>query len=210
MAAVSDVCASSRELLNDRGGDTYTDAYLLPYVQILYRVLQRVYGEAGHPFIKKFSGDIALGVGATEPALPPDLVEPFKMEERSAVAGSVYFPMYRMSFGLPQIISGVDLLMWIWEGGKISTLASTEARQVRIYYERSVAELVDVGSPILIPKADDALAFGTAGLGARSRGQAQLARDWGGMWTSELRKLVNTEALPLWSKLEEIDKGEPI
>jgi len=186
-----DVLDLTRALLNDAAGAVFTDTLLLPLLNSAYRGLQRELAENGVSILVE-QQDLNLptdpGTGLTpaeisdvsSPQLPTDCLAPHMLWERAtANAGDVFAPMEKFTSGggMLNLQSSTFLRLWEWREDKINVIAATQPVTVRIRYEKVLPTLMQGTDLIQIRSATDPLAFATAALAARSRGQRALAQD---------------------------------
>lgn len=186
-----DALGLARALVNDSSGVVFTDALLLPLLNSAYRGLQRELAENGVSVLIEqqdldLLSDPMSGVTPTEisdvssPQLPTDCLAPHMLWERAmANTGDVFVPMEKFTSGgsMLNLQPSSYLRLWEWREDKINLIGATQSITVRIRYEKVLPELIEGTDPILIRSATDPLAFATAALAARSRGQRALAQD---------------------------------
>jgi hypothetical protein len=200
------ITALIRSLLNDAAGNLFTDAVLLPYVNVGYRKTQRALANVGSG---TFLSDDALLVvtaiaevdasaqvsitDATAPPnqLPPDLLVPVKLWERASGSTDEFVEMTDMTDhdGLPSQEQSLTLDYWEWRADGLYFLGATQDTQIRLRYQKSYPDLVDATSPVLIRQAQEALAYAAAAMAGAARGAPQAAR-WDAAAADALDDLV--------------------
>jgi hypothetical protein len=181
----------ARALLNDSAGVVFTDTLLLPLLNSAYRGLQRELSENGVSVLAEQQDieldlNISTGVTNTEisdvssPQLPTDCLVPHMLWERATPnTTDVFVPMEKFMSGgdMLNLQPSTYLRLWEWREDKINLIGATQSITVRVRYEK-VLPLLTVGTdPVMIRSSTDPLAFATAALAARSRGQRALAAD---------------------------------
>lgn len=186
-----DVLDLARALVNDSQGAVFTDALLLPLLNSAYRGLQRELAENGVSVLVEqqdlnLATDPASGLTPAEisdvssPQLPTDCLAPHMLWERAtANTADVFAPMEKFTSGgaMLNLQPSSFLRLWEWREDKVNLIAATQPITVRIRYERVLPEITQGTDLIQIRSATDPLAFATAALAARSRGQRALAQD---------------------------------
>jgi len=181
----------ARALLNDTAGAVFTDTLLLPLLNSAYRGLQRELSENGVSVLTEqqdleLDVDSTTGVTPTEisdvssPQLPTDCLAPHMLWERAAAnTTDVFVPMEKFMSGgdMLNLQPGSYLRLWEWREDKINLIGATQSITVRVRYEKTLPLLTLGTDPVQIRSATDPLAFATAALAARSRGQRALAAD---------------------------------
>lgn len=186
-----DALGLARALVNDSSGVVFTDALLLPLLNSAYRGLQRELAENGVSVLIEqqdlnLPSDPVSGATPTEisdvsnPQLPTDCLAPHMLWERAMEnTGDVFVLMEKFTSGgsMLNLQPSSYLRLWEWREDKVNLIGATQSITVRIRYEKVLPELIEGTDPILIRSATDPLAFATAALAARSRGQRALAQD---------------------------------
>jgi hypothetical protein len=181
----------ARALLNDSAGAVFTDTLLMPLLNSAYRGLQRELSENGVSVLTE-QQDIELDVDPTtgvtpveisdvsSPQLPTDCLAPHMLWERAtANTTDVFVPMEKFMSGgdMLNLQPSSYLRLWEWREDKINLIGATQSITVRVRYEKTLPLLTLGTDPVQIRSATDPLAFATAALAARSRGQRALAAD---------------------------------
>lgn len=204
------ITALARSLLNDAQGNLFTDAVLLPYANAAYRKAQRELANiGGGAFITDNVTLVVAAVAAADPSvqvaltdatpapnqLPTDLLVPQKLWERPNGSSQDFIEMVDLTRhgGLPSRPQGATLSVWEWRADGIYFLGATQDTQVRIRYLKSLPDLADATSPVLIRNAQEALAYAAAAMAALSRG-SPLAAQWDEAASDALDDLLNSAA----------------
>lgn len=197
---VSDVTALARSLLDDAGGDVFTDPVLIPFVASAYRKLQGYLSENNVRTVEERSPDINLVAvtqttisDSTSPALPTDLIVPYELEEKPTGSGEMFKPMTKLLTRIPDVPQKQNLYVWSWYSDRINLLGASVATTVRVVYEKGLPDLAVAADPILIRGSIDALAYGAAALAARSRGATQMAADCEAQFADEAHYIVSDQ-----------------
>lgn len=175
-------------------GVIFPDFVLMPYVNSAYRSVQRAVAMAGSPLFRV--DDVLLVVtavpsvdasvqvvinDATAPPnqLPQNLLEPLKIEERQSGSNDAFVEMVNLTYqgGLPSRDQGARLIEWEWRGDGIYFVGATVDTQIRIRYRRSLDDLVDGTSSILIRNSQESIAYLAASMAAAARG-SPVAAAW--------------------------------
>jgi hypothetical protein len=200
----------ARALLNDSAGVVFTDTLLLPLLNSAYRGLQRELSENGVSVLAEQQDieldlNISTGVTNTEisdvssPQLPTDCLVPHMLWERATPnTTDVFVPMEKFMSGgdMLNLQPSTYLRLWEWREDKINLIGATQSITVRVRYEK-VLPLLTVGTdPVMIRSSTDPLAFATAALAARSRGQRALAADLVGAAQMATENLIERYVRP--------------
>lgn len=129
-------------LLNDTAQTIYTDAAILPYLNMASGDLQEHFQQNNIPVTNRVSsapitvkaGVTAIGFGTT-PSLPGDLVEIQELYERP-VGIIPWIPMTKKEF-LPQELIDQQinqLLLWAWVNQEIQLIPATADNELRLDY----------------------------------------------------------------------------
>jgi hypothetical protein len=139
MALASVALAQARTLLNDDAASVWTDAALIPKLQIAHQELQTELWNSGSPVVRAESSLLAVAIAATDLGLtqPADMITPTKLFEYTT-AGVYYGEMTEVFYIPLDIAQGATLEYWCWRGEKILFLGSTVARKVKIQYRKLI------------------------------------------------------------------------
>src|ERR1700726_231021 len=138
-----------RSLLNDPGGNLFTDAVLIPHANSAYRKVQRAL--ANIQTASFLSDDVLLvvpAVAATDPSvqvsipdatappnqLPPNLLVPLKLWERPNGSSDDFVEMTDLTDhgGLPSQPQGMNLQYWEWRADGLYFLGAPPDPQLRL------------------------------------------------------------------------------
>lgn len=183
MALVSDVNADVRSRLGDDDNAVFLDAILLPFVKRAYSLVQMKLVNRGCSVLRDtatLSPTVSAGTtllsSASSPALPADLIVPYKLWERPTGSTEAdWVPMHAKDT-LPSRVATDTLGEWVFEAGSIDLVGATTTRDVRISYERVLPALTGNSSPIAIISGEDAVAGYAAAFAARSRNKPILGK----------------------------------
>lgn len=165
------VLDGARSLLNDSAGNLWSDAALIPKLQIAHRELQTLLKTAAAPVLRKTSAAITVNAGNLVVNLPIDLQEPIRLWENTV--GQPYSSATLMTECdiLPQDVQSGTLKWWNWSLEAINLVGATVGRDVFIHYWRQIpvpaasADSVSIiwGEMYLIPRLA-AIAAGSTGM----------------------------------------------
>lgn len=187
-------------------GVIFPDFVLMPYINAAYRTTQRAVAMAGSPLFRV--DDVLLVVAAINPAdasvqavindatpapnqLPQNLLEPLKIWERQNTTNDAFIEMINQTYegGLPSRVQAERLIEWEWRGDGIYFVGSTTDTQIRLRYRRSLDDLLDGTSTILIRNSQETLAYYAASMAGAARG-SPLAQTWEAMGDDAKEKLI--------------------
>jgi hypothetical protein len=200
------ITALVRSLLNDAAGNLFTDSVLLPFVNSGYRKAQRALANVqSGSFLSDNVLLVVQAVASVDPSvqvsitdatappnqLPPDLLVPVKIWERSNLSSDDFVEMVDLTDhdGLPSEPQGQALSYWEWRADGIYFLGATRDTQIRLRYQKSYPDLTDATSPVLIRNAQEALAYAAAAMAGAARGAPQAVR-WDAAAADALEDLV--------------------
>src|SRR5258706_1115059 len=155
MPKPSEVIDMAASLMNDSAQAIYTDAAVLPYLNMAMDELQELFQLNNIPVTDSQSGILDVGVGidriaftGTVPALPPDLREIRQMWE-SDDGTSVFIPMTRKDF-IPHNLEGItrnSFIIWTWISDEVKLLPCLVAKDLKFDYIRKLFNLpIQIGS----------------------------------------------------------------
>lgn len=124
------------------------------------------------------------------PILPPDLIIPWRLWERSTNTNQIYVEMFPVNDGLPSRPQVSWLREWDWITDKLYMCGATQVNDVRLRYIAYLPDLTDADSEVLIIDAKDALAFYVAEVYAATRGSV-LAPDLGNKGDYFMKQIAN-------------------
>ena len=163
-------------LMNDSAQTEYTNAVVVPYLNMAMEELQEIFEQNNIPVTNEVSAAITVPIGTTEvgftttPALPADLIEIRRLWERTTGIDP-YTPMQKVetiSHNL-EATETSHFGIWAWQDEKIIVLSSTAAIDLRIDYIKSIfTEVTDAtGQAITIKNTTTWLQYMTAALCAQ-------------------------------------------
>lgn len=182
---ISQITTLARSILGDRSAQVFTDAMLLPFVQLKVMELNSVMRQFQLPDVKFIAAPYTLPAGTT--SLAPatagwtNFGEISMLEERAAGSSEAYREMDLVEV-LDQRAQSAALGQYTLNSGMFGFIGATGDRQLRLHYFMSTDGLaLVVGSTIAI---DDSLPFlahatvAAAGLSAGHDGpEVRSARD---------------------------------
>jgi hypothetical protein len=118
---------SARTHLNDINGLTWSDAILLPFLQVAHGEMVQELDVNGAGVLKYQSSPItvtagSLNLGANQPS---NILEPISMQERDPGTDAESFTdMFKVDF-LPEVDQSQYLTWWSWNGEIISFTGAT-------------------------------------------------------------------------------------
>ncbi len=189
---VSQITPLVRALLNDVPGNVFSDAVLLPYLQMAYRRVAKALGNIkSSVFIKDnvllvvaavAAADASVQVAITDATaapnqLPTDLLVPLKVWERQNGSTDNFQEMTELTDtgGLPSQPQGQQLIYWEWRGDGLYFLGATVDTQIRIRYQAVPADVTGAASSVLLRNGQNSFALLTAALAAGARGSPNAA-----------------------------------
>lgn len=211
--AASLALSTARVCLNDSAGNLFSDVVLLPYLNSVYRRVQRALSVAGGPLfiadnviltlaaiitpdpgLQTSLTDVGYNNGTTvanPPQLPTDLLEPDDIWERPTGSTQDFVEMTDLTEhgGLPSLPQGPTLNVWEWRADGLYFLGATLSNDIRIRYKKALPDFAAGTDPILIPNSADCLAYNTAAMAAMARG-SPLADKWSQAGEDALENLV--------------------
>jgi hypothetical protein len=157
--------------LNDPSKTRFTDVIMLPYIKRAHRELQIRYHNNGISLLNEVSSTVTIGAGDLTMGVnqPSDMVEPRHLEERAS-GETTYIDMTQKIWE-PDDEQTSHLRYWVWREELIQFLGATEARQVRVYYLKSLSAISATSSPLGILNGLGFIAARAAALAARFNGQ---------------------------------------
>lgn len=176
MPTPSAIMDMSAALMNDVAQETYTDAAMLPYLNIAFDDLQEIFEENNIPVTNEVSAILTpVTAGTTvisftsSPALPSNLIEIQQLYERST--GIIpWIPMRREEF-LPLSLEDQSLtqfLIWAWVDQEIRLIEATASIDLKIDYIKSIFAtpilIADVAVDLPIINVKQYLGYATAAL----------------------------------------------
>lgn len=180
--------------MNDAAGSTYSDPFLLPFVQSAFRKIYRALENVGQeamiadnvllvvPSVATIDPSVQVSItDATPPPnqLPTDLIVPAKIWERPNLSSQAFVEMFDLTdhSGLPSAPQGQTLIYWEWRSDGLYFIGALQDTQIRLRYVKLLADVTSPASAILLRNVIDAVAFTTAAIAGTSRG-SPLADKW--------------------------------
>lgn len=168
---VNDILDEAAALLNDPTQKMYTDVILLPYVKRSFQDLQLQLHLEQVQVLNEISTVQEVNAGSTTlPSLPTDLIQPSKMEERLSGSTNSFSPMYEKQWE-PNTTPGTSLVYWTWREQIINFIGATTKREVKLYYLKNLAAIVDANSVIPVSYCQPFMASRTAYYAAAFAGE---------------------------------------
>lgn len=204
---------TARACLNDSAGNLFSDAVLFPYMNSVYRQVQRALSVAGGPLFIVDNAILTLAAVITidptlqtsltdagynngtsvsnPPQLPTDLLEPEKLWERQTGSNQDFTEMTDLTEhgGINSVPQNQTLGVWEWRSDGLYFLGATQSNDIRIRYKKALPDFAASTDPILIPNAADCIAYNTAAMAAMARG-SPLADKWSQAGEQALENLV--------------------
>ncbi len=181
MATLQSVTGLARLYLDDIDADVFDDATLLGHINSAYRLLLQALGVNEGPSTRKMAtAEILAGESTPDPLtqLPTDMWVPLQLWEKQAGTTDDYYVLMQGPLHiLPLTASAETLRYWKYEANTIGFIPATRDNTIQIQYVNTLAPLMLPTSVILIPYAEDYLAWMAAGYCARARGSADYAND---------------------------------
>lgn len=139
--------------MNDQDRAVYTDAVLLPYLNIALSELEEIFELNNIPVTSVSSATIAVPLGtsligfSTTPALPVDLVEIQEMWE-SQTGQNNWIPVSKKEYLTGSILGGVQFSIfgvWAWMDQQINLRAAINAIDIKFDYIKSLFAEITIG-----------------------------------------------------------------
>lgn len=168
----SDIMDAAAALMNDSAMEVYNYETQIPYLKIVVRELREILELSSSPVTSKKSTVINLDAGIvsvgfdTTPALPPDLVDIYKVWE-SPEGMDRYIPMSRKD-SIPDYYLGVESSyfgIWAWQDNAIKLPSANADIDLKLDYLRSISDAdIDENSNIGVINCDSFVTFRLAAL----------------------------------------------
>ena len=176
---VADPLDQAAALLNDPSRTTFTYADMLPYFKIAWRELQTFLVSNGITDVDEYT-TTALTISADTKEwtnTPIDLLFPIKMWERAV--GESVDDWVEMDERIPDPSEAqeTELEIWYFKEGNIWFRGANSIREVILRYQRELTAIVSENTAIPVRGSISFLAFRTAGIIARVRGNKGRAND---------------------------------
>jgi len=190
MAVASVALDRARAMMNDRLAAIWTDAILMPFLDISFQEAQAWLRKSKSPFMKVTSpaqvvlaGTVVVGAALT------DLVEPIRVwAGPSSLATSSL--LEEVSF-IPQVSATTTLKCWSWTGGAINLLGATTDQNVYVHYWKNFATPASGAGSLVIPAIENYIAPKIASLAMASVGQDSLSAVMAAMGLERMEEVVS-------------------
>ena len=183
--AYTDLVTDISAYLDDQPKAWLTESFLLPLINSAQRTVVAHLIDNEVPTMRARSSAIKVSAGVTSlsaASLPTLLEAPMAVWEAAYGAAASEYRKLPGPFELdPAAIQQDFLGAWNWKGGSIVFIGCPGAdRSIILDYVADLADFLNSGvEPIVIPAARNAIAYLTCGLVADSKGQHELANQWG-------------------------------
>jgi len=168
--------------LNDARQANYTPSRLMPFVQDAVDELQTELEKYGIQVLETIFDPISIPAGTTEltydstPALPANLNEPQRVEERQDGSTDTYVKMIRRQWE-PDYLPTDTLRYWTYRDQAIYFLGSTQDREIKIYGLKTLGSPVTVNDSVTVTNSKTWMINRVAGLAARFIGEDDTRAD---------------------------------
>lgn len=177
----------ARALLNDAAGNTFTDAFLLPFAQMAYRRINKALGNIqSTTYIKDnvqlivsavAAADASVQVSINDATAPPnqlpvDLLVPLNVWERASGSTDDFQEMTDMTGegGLPSQPQGQQLIYWEWRMDGLYFVGALQDTQIRLRYQAIPADVTSPVAAVLLRDGQNTMTLLTAAMAGLSRG----------------------------------------
>ena len=159
MPKPSEIIDMVASLQNDTAQDDYTDAAVLPYLNMALRDLQEEFELNSIPVTEETSVAITIPSGTTKvpfggnPGLPANLIEINQLWE-SVSGQETWTPMFKRDY-IPQYMVGLEYArfrIWAWKDNAIELLPCSQDNDIKLNYIKSLFPTVTDTSVDLGPK----------------------------------------------------------
>ncbi len=176
---VADPLGQAAALLNDPDRVTFTYDAMLPFFKIAWREMQTFLVNNGVTDVDEYTTTALTITADTKEwtSTPTDLLFPIKLWER-AVGGSID-DWVEMDERIPDPSEAqeTELEIWYFKEGNIWFRGANSVRQVILRYQKELGAIADEDTSIAVRGSISFLAFRTAGILARARGNKGRAND---------------------------------
>jgi hypothetical protein len=149
MATANDAFERARVELNDVGAELYTNAILMPFLQIANDELSNKMLVHGLPVQKQIAAYMTVAIGIAKfTTLPTDFINPVKLWQRPSGQTVGFEEMRRESWEPASVRVSQTLGNWDYRDNEVIWQAATAAVQVRMDYNRMLTEIDDAGDPL--------------------------------------------------------------
>jgi hypothetical protein len=193
MALASVALAQARTLLNDDLASIWSDAALIPKLQIAHQELQGALWDVGSPVVREESTVITVAIGAVTLGVsqPADLLAPMKLYEYDSPSNLNPVEMTEVFYIPKNIAQTTKLVYWCWRKETIMFLGSSMARGVLVQYRKLLTIPTVVGSDLGITFAEMYLGPRAAALAAGSVGNEAVLKIATDMASSAFAKVLS-------------------
>jgi hypothetical protein len=190
----SDVLIEARGLLNDPSGAIYVTAPMLTLMNKVYRELQTKVSSYGVSTTKEISALISVPSGmdrlADGAGLPPSLLYPISMQERTLASSDPFVDMDEMDFE-PKINPPLTRLQyWAWREDEIKFAPCSTDREVFLKFVQTLGSITSLNSPILIINSQQWMAQRLASVAAMFLGS-----------NPNRSSALDADLVPIWDDL---------
>ena len=180
-ATPQEIMEKAASLLNDTAQTIYTNAAVLPYLNIAMGDLDEAFQQNNIPVTNETSAAILVKAGVTRigfgttPSLPGDLVEIQRLYERSPGI-EPWVPVERKEF-IPKTLEDQSIeqfLFWAWVKQEIRLIEATADNELKIDYIATLfpeIKIGDIGVRLSVVNVKQHLTFATASLCAMYIGE---------------------------------------
>lgn len=167
--------AQARALLNDPTGAIFQDTPMIALGNKVYKELCLKLSALGVPTTKEVSSAIDVAIGTVSlfdgAGLPTDFLYPIRMYERleGQLLASDWVEMDEEEW-LPTEVAQTTLRMWQWREESLQFIGATTAREVLIYYVKSLGSITATSSTLGILNSTEWIAQRLAALAALTLG----------------------------------------
>ncbi len=175
------VMDKSAVLLNDSALSIFSYSAQIPYLNIALDELQEELELNNVPITNKtaavitiLTGITGIGGGGGNPNLPPNLVEPINLFERTTGSTYTFVQMTKVDFLPVNQVPTAFLLFWSWEGDVIKFVpgGATGSVDIQLHYVKSIfGEIATETDAIPWDKAKTFLTYRNAALCAEFIGE---------------------------------------
>lgn len=153
MPTPAEILGMAASLQNDTAQQIYTNAAMLPYLNMALRDLQELFELYNIPSTNVTSAVINAPAGTTtvsfggSPALPSDLIDIQELWQ-SNEGQNQWINMVRKEF-LPHYLEGAPtnyFLVWAWIGNEIKLLPSTSDLDLKLDYIKSIFNTITMAT----------------------------------------------------------------
>lgn len=172
MATALEALDRARVFLNDTGGQLYTNAVLLPLLQVANEELGNKFLIHGIPVQKEIDTYKTITAGdTTYTPLPDDFITPVNLWQRPINQDVDFSLMVRKVWEPATTYDATVLGVWDWRNQEIIFQPASVNVQVRLDYNKMLTEITTAGDTLEVIGSLNYLAYKTAELAARHIGE---------------------------------------